>query len=82
MPDLAQAEFISLEETRVLLAQLRDMIRGANIPCDRFVCVVHKDSLHFGPGLEIPFGSDRAAGPGPRRLSRGRPGMCDTLSRN
>lgn len=57
VPHLTVAEFVSLEETHDLLAQLRDTVLGGSFLCDRVVYAVPDSSFLFEPVLTIPLGS-------------------------
>lgn len=55
-PHMTIAEFISLDETHDLLAQLADSVPGGTFLCDRVVYAVPDTSFHFERVLTIPLG--------------------------
>lgn len=58
LPHMTVAEFITLEETRELLARLGDTVSGGRFLCDRITYAVPDDSFHFETVLEVPLGSN------------------------
>ena len=56
VPHMTVAEFITLDETRELVAQLGDTVPGGTFLCDRVTYAVPDASFHFEPVLEIPLG--------------------------
>ena len=55
-PHMTITEFISLEETHYLLAELRDAVSGGSFFCDHVVCAVPDATFHFEPVLTVPVG--------------------------
>lgn len=58
VPHMTVAEFITLDETRELVARLTDTVPGGTFLCDRVTYAVPDGSFHFEPVLEIPLGSN------------------------
>ncbi len=50
------AEFITLDETHELVAQLGETVPGGTFLCDRVTYAVPDASFHFEPVLEVPLG--------------------------
>ena len=56
VPHMTVAEFNTIEDTRELVAQLRDKVPGGTFLCDRVTFSVPDAYFHFELVLEVPFG--------------------------